>query len=118
MFTLAPSLWFLKPTEYPQKQRTCQAGIVERDRIPAITPVDIYLLILNKVLYPVQVSHARRMVDICFGTCLAYLQPSVWHVRCGSLIIPSSSCLDNMAHVVYGAPSAALIVPVVRARTK
>ena len=60
--------------------RTCQTGIVERNRVPAVTPVDINLLILDKVLDSVQVSHPRSMVDVCFGTCSAHQQP-FRHVR-------------------------------------
>ena len=83
--------------------RTCQTGIVERNRVPAVTPVDINLLILDKVLYPVQVSHPRSMVDVCFGTCSAHLQP-FRHVRYVPLRKSETlqgPCMDNTAHVVY-----------------
>ena len=74
---LIPGSWLVQGLYL---HRTCQAGIIQRNRVPAITPVDINLLILNKVLYPVQVSHPRSMVDVCFGTCSAHPQP-FRHVR-------------------------------------
>jgi hypothetical protein len=52
---------------------TGQAGIVERHRVPTVTPVDIYLLFLHKMLDALQITHPSSMVDVCLRTCMLLL---------------------------------------------
>ena len=53
------------------RTHTGQAGIVERHGVPTVTPVDINLLFLHKMLYALQITHPSSMVDVCFWTCKA-----------------------------------------------
>ena len=44
--------------------RTCKAGIIEWHAVPSVASIDIHPILLDQVLYSVQITNSCRLIDI------------------------------------------------------